>query len=142
MAYEYDEGSKTLSEALPLVTRAEVLLICKEIDDDTPVAETTAFIATAHVILCNVLDGYGIPASLLKNIEKYLAAHFANLTYSSVSRQGLGPMTTTFLLKIDLGFNATRYGQMAMTLDPTGMLENFRRKRVKMVNLGSGESTV
>lgn len=138
MGYEYSESKKVLTEASPLVTRAALLLICKEVDEDTPEAETTEFIASAHVIVCNSIDGYGIPLSVVTQIEKYLAAHFAVLTYSTKSRETIGPMSRAFALKVDLGFNATRYGQMAISLDPTGMLENLRKRRVRMMSVGSG----
>lgn len=138
MSYTYSESAKVMNEATPLVTRADLLLICKEIDAETPEAETTDFIKTAHVLLCNILDGWGIAASLMEQIEKYLSAHFATLTYSSVQREALGPMSRSYMLKVDLGFNATRYGQMAIQLDPTGRLENFRKKNVSMRSIGSG----
>lgn len=138
MDYEYSEASKTLTEDSPLVTRADLLLICKEVDEDTPETETSDFINTAHVFVCNTIDGYGVPASVLKKIEQYLAAHFATLTYSTVQRDSMGPMGRSFALKVDLGFGATRYGQMAVSLDPTGMLENTRKRRVLLRSLGAG----
>lgn len=138
MDYSYNEANRVLSETVPLVTRAEVLLICKEIDEDTPVDETTSFIGTAHAFLYDQLDGYGITLALMKQIELYLSAHFATLTYSTVSRRGMGPMAESFALKVDLGFNATRYGQMAMSIDPTGRLADPRKKQVRMLSLGSG----
>ncbi len=138
MDYEYVEANKVLTEDSPLVTRAELLLICKEIDEDTPEAETTDFISSAHSIVCNFIDGYSIPASIVKKIEQYLSAHFATLTYSAVQREGMGPMATSYALKVDMGFSATRYGQMAISLDPTGMLENTKKRRVLLRSLGSG----
>lgn len=138
MSYEFAEGKKVLDEETPLVTREDLLLICKEIDEDTPEDETTSFIASAHTVLCNTLDGYGIPESLMTLIEKYLSAHFATITYSAVHRQTMGPLSQAFMLKVDLGLNATRYGQMAISLDPTGMLDNLRKRTVKMRSIGSG----
>ena len=141
MSYTYSESKKVLSEDTPLVVRNDVLRICKEVDAETPEDETTSFITSAHVIVCGTLDGYDIRASLLKQIETYLAAHFAALTYPTKSREALGPMSSTYALKVDLGFKATRYGQMAVSLDPTGMLDNARKKQVTMYSIGSGIET-
>lgn len=138
MTYTYSETAKVMTEATPLVTRADLLLICKEIDTDTPEAETTEFIETAHVYLCNTVDGYGVPASVVTKIELYLSAHFATLTYSAIQRQTMGPLGQTFVHKVDLGFDHTRYGQMAMAMDPTGVLSNPRKRSVLMRSIGSG----
>lgn len=136
--YEYSAASKTLDESTPLVTRADLLLICKEIDEDTAEGETTEFINTAHIFVCNYVDGYGVAASLLTQIEKYLAAHFATITYSAIQRQTMGPMSQAFVTKIGMGLSQTRYGQMAMSLDPTGSLENMRKRRISLTSIGSG----
>lgn len=142
MIYRYSEAAKVLDLETPLVLRAQLLTICKEVDADTPEEETTEFIKSAHVVLCNVLDGYGVPGSTLEQIEKYLAAHFAALTYPSVQREGLGPMSRSFAIKAGDGIAATRYGQMAIGLDPTGMLKKFSDgqgvKTVTVLSVGNG----
>ena len=137
MTYQYSEAARTLDETVPLVTQAELLLICKEIDEDTPTAETTQFILTAHVLLYSKLDGYGLSAELLKQIEKYLAAHFAACTYPATSRETLGPLSKGYVTKVDLDLRNTRYGQMAIALDPTLELATNKRA-VVMRSLGSG----
>jgi len=141
MTYEYSEAARTLSETIPLVTREEVLAICKEIDEDTPVTETADFIQTAHVFLYSKLDGYGLPATLLKKIEQYLAAHFAACTYPATARETLGPLSRGYVVKIDLDLRNTRYGQTAIALDPTLELSTNKRP-VSMRSLGSGILTV
>ena len=125
MSWTYDAATKTMDEQTPLATRAMLLLICKEIDDDTPEEETTAFIESAHVLLCSVLDGYGVPASLMTQIEKYLAAHYAAIAYPVTQREGLGPMSRSYATKIDLRLDNTKYGQQAMALDPTNVLSGI-----------------
>jgi hypothetical protein len=137
MGYEYSDSKKVMIEDEPLVIRDDVLGICKEIDEDTPEAETTEFILAAHIYLCNTLDGWGIAPSLMKRIEMYLSAHFAAITYSVTQRSAIGPLSQSFMHKIDLGFDHTRYGQMAKALDPTGTL-GTKRRPVSMVSLGSG----
>jgi len=142
MGYSYDEANKVLDTDNPLVDREQLLLVCKEIDDGTSEDETDAFIAAAHTTVCEHLDGWGISASVLSLIEKYLAAHYAAMTYPSVQREVLGPMSTTFALKTETGFAASRYGQTAMSLDPTGALKKLSdglgRKDAKFSSVGSG----
>lgn len=142
MSYEYSEAAKVLDEDVPLVTAETLLLICKEIDEDTPDAETESFIADAHTLVCSLLDGWGVAATLLTLIEKNLAAHFAALTYPSTQKEGLGPLSASYALKVGMGLEATRYGQTAVALDPTGELKNFSegkgKRRVSMYSLGSG----
>lgn len=125
MAYAYDETTKVLDPETPLVVRADLLMICKEIDEDTELSEIASFIGDAHTVLCSNLDGWGVPLSILTLIEKYLSAHFANLAYPSTHREGLGPMNRSYLLKPGEGFNSTRYGQTAVSLDPTGILKKL-----------------
>ena len=142
MSYTYSESAKVLDEDTPLVDRDDLLLVCKEIDEDTPEAETTAFIADAHTLMCALLDGWGVPSSILTLIEKQLAAHFAALTYPSTVREGLGPLSTSYSLKAGMGLEASRYGQTALALDPTGVLKDFsdgnRKRPVIVRSIGSG----
>ena len=142
MSYTYSEAAKVLDEDVPLVTVEMLLLICKEIDTDTPDAETESFIADAHTLVCSLLDGWGVVTSLLTLIEKNLAAHFAALTYPSTLRETLGPMSSAYALKVGMGLEATRYGQTAVALDPTGKLKDFSdgkgKKSVVMYSIGSG----
>ena len=76
----FSENRRILDIDTVLITREELLTVCKEIDEDTPQAETDSFINSAHVYLYNVLDGWGISAPLMKTIETYVAAHFATLS--------------------------------------------------------------
>jgi hypothetical protein len=142
MTYEYSDLNKVLDLETPLVTRTSLLLGCKEIDEDTPETETISFINSAHVLVCNTLDGYGISTTLITEIERNLAAHFAVLAYPSVQREQIGPMSNSFFGKLGTGLENTRYGQSAIAMDPTGILKEFsdgkRRIRVRMTSLGSG----
>ena len=140
--FTFDKDNLKLDVNTPLITRVQLLEICKEIDEDTPEEETTSFITTAHVFLVAVLDGYGIPDTLMERIALYLSAHFAVLSYPSVSREQLGPMAQSFFGKLGLGLENTKYGQSALSLDPTGVLKDMSggkvRQRVGLWNLGNG----
>lgn len=136
MGYTYSESNKTLVVGEPLATTDDLILICNEVDEDTPVEELEAHISAAHIMLMNRLDGYGLPVDLLELIEKYLAAHFAVLTNPAVQRETLGPLSTTYFGKAELGLDHTRYGQMAKSLDPTGRLDPENKNRVVLKSIG------
>lgn len=123
--YEYDEATKTLALDTPLTNRAEVLLICKEIDADTPVDEIELFITGAHVLVCDTLDGYGVLPARLLLVERYLAAHFAAITYLSASFESVGKVQASYFGKVGLNLDQTRYGQQAKIFDPTGQLKKI-----------------
>lgn len=138
----FSENRRILDIDTVLITREELLTVCKEIDEDTPQAETDSFINSAHVYLYNVLDGWGIRAPLMKTIETYVAAHFAALSYPAIQRETVGPLSTSYVSKVELGLQNTRYGQMAITLDPTGRLKRLSDgdglQDVKIRSIGSG----
>jgi len=120
--YVYVESAEVLEDDVPLVTNPEVLLICKEVDEDTPDEEITLFVNSAHIIVCEHLDGYGISTARLALIERYLAAHFAAITYPPAAFESVGKVQQSYSLKIALNLDQTRYGQQAKVFDPTGQL--------------------
>ena len=141
--YTYDEDALALDMEQPLIDRLGLLLICKEIDDGTPESETDSFIQSAHIMVCNVLDGYGLNEALLTQIERYLAAHFAVLSYPSVQREAVGPLSSTYAIgRTGTGLENTRYGQQAIALDPTGLLKEHsdgkKPVRASVNSIGTG----
>ena len=138
MPYTYSADALSLDIETPLIDRDDLLLVCKEIDEDTPESETTEFVSSAHIVVTTRLDGYGLPEALLTTIETYIAAHFAVLTYPATERETLGPMSRKYVSKVDLGLNNSRYGQMAIAIDPTGKLAQPDTRAVKMYSIGSG----
>lgn len=133
--YTYDESTEVLDEATPLTNIAEILAICKEVDDETPVTEMNMFIQTAHVIVCENLDGYSISTARLTLVERYLAAHFAAVTYTPTSFEAAGKVQESFSTKVALGFDLTRYGQQALRLDPTGNLRRMDEAKIKKATI-------
>jgi hypothetical protein len=96
------------------------------------------YIETAHMLVNEELLGKGLSEARLREIEKYLAAHFAVVSYEKggLIRQKVGEAeeeyqatnrTTTPIL----GLTATRYGQQAVLLDTTGTLGAISQKPVK-----------
>lgn len=124
----------TLDIATPIVMVADVGAILPDVDltDAKTVTQLTSFITDAHVILFDYLgvDGGGLELARLMIIEKYFAAHMytsaidhGGITYD---KQGEAiQQYNTDATKGQTGLAATRYGQLVMSLDSTGLLSAF-----------------
>lgn len=87
----------------------------------------TPFIDAASAMVDDVVDcaaeeGTTLTAAKLELIERWLAAHFyhcSDPTYSSRSTEGA---SGSFMGQGTQGIEGSRYGQMALRLDPSGCL--------------------
>ena len=113
------------------VTHAELILIF-----DTDIADTTPFITTANLIVTDKLDSEGFTAAHLKEIEQYLAAHFASLMDPRIAQEKIGEVAVTYEGKTGLGLDGTKYGQTVKMLDTTGILASMGKRRVLFDVLG------
>ena len=101
------------------VTSAEVLEI---FDTPTSITDLDVFILPATALVDEILGDSGLPAALLKEIERYLAAHFASMRYRQKTQEEIDDAKERLTSKVDMGLNASRYGQQALALDTTGKL--------------------
>jgi hypothetical protein len=87
--------------------------------------DVTPFLETANVVVGSILASSGLAQNVLDQITKYIAAHFVWLTESNSLVQkevgGTREVYRTFSDK-STGFQTSRFGQMALTLDTTGTL--------------------
>ena len=106
--------------------------------------ELSAFINTAYDYVQAVLIGKDIGASLLAQIEKYLAAHFAATADPVPESESVGDeYSVKYQGQSGTGFSATRYGQMALALDVSGTLASLSegKKRPSMLVFETPEKT-
>jgi hypothetical protein len=104
------------------VTDAEVKVIASS---DIPASlDTAPFIAIANLDVTELLGGAGLSVDRLKNVELYLSAHYALIKTKFVTGEAAGPVNQSFQATADLGLSLTHYGQMAMTLDTSGILSS------------------
>lgn len=83
------------------------------------------FIETAASLVDDIAAHASSPgAARLELIERYLAAHFYTLRDPRAVMQKADVVSQTLQSKVDLGLNTSHYGQMAITLDPTGVLRS------------------
>jgi hypothetical protein len=109
-----------------LVTTTEVREIMdnEDIPDSLVNACITAAAAQLDIVFANNLE---ISADLLKEIERWLSAHFVASTpnYRTASKEKIGDAEVTYTGKYGENLSSTPYGQMALQLDITGNLLKY-----------------
>lgn len=101
------------------VTGTEVKAI---FDTTLSASELDPFITAANLMVTSRLGGEGLAAATLKEVERWLAAHFASANDQRVSSEKLGDASNTYQGQTGMNLDATHYGQYAKMLDPTGKL--------------------
>lgn len=86
------------------------------------------------IVDAKLVGGTGTTALLLEKIEILLSAHFLviNLEKGGLKGEKIGDASESFATVSGEGLSATRYGQQAMTLDPTGKLTKLGKKRATL----------
>ena len=97
--------------------------------DTTKIAssEVTAVITTANAIVTAVCTSSVLSTAILKEIERWLAAHFLSVGLESrlVSQSAGGASDSYETNKTGMGLKLTRYGQQACVLDISGALSRL-----------------
>jgi len=99
--------------------------------DQTLVPSLDPFIETANSVTTQACGAAGYDAPTLELIERWLSAHF----YSTLDMKAAfehasgqqGGVSTSYQYKVDIGLNATVYGQQAMRIDTKGKLAQIER---------------
>lgn len=117
------------------VTTDEVLEVIKDlpttVGEDSDQTELTPFITVANMLINNtIVADYPdvFTAADLKEIERWLAAHFSAVGYKITASEAIGPVQETFQFKLGLNLQNTMWGQQAMLLDTTGSLAKANKK--------------
>jgi hypothetical protein len=96
-----------------------------EVDSDISL---TPFIETGSALTDQVAAAPSPPdATRLELIERYLSAHAYTLRAPRAIQERAGSVGETFQSRVDLGLATSHYGQMAMSLDPTGVLASLSK---------------
>lgn len=96
-------------------------------------ADVFTFILVANDIVDTYLIGSGISDKMLGRIESFLACHFYLLSNPEVTREEYDKARFQYVQgKVDEGFRATKWGQMAIALDSTGTLLGANKTRVAL----------
>ncbi len=86
--------------------------------------DITSLIDVANRYVDKYLLPEGLTTAELKDIELYLAAHLVALTVErgGLTSEVMGDSEQSYANVYKSGFRSTRFGQMAITLDSTGIL--------------------
>lgn len=128
-------------------TTPELVAGIIEVDEEIVLAP---FISAASSLVDRVED-YAIANDLLKDgpdtddktredklqeIETFLAAHFYTLRDPRAVTESAGTVAATYQSRVDLRLFTSHYGQMACTLDETGILEEINSGKGKRKAIG------
>jgi hypothetical protein len=109
------------------ITASEV----KEVfETDLTDAQIDAFITAANLIVTDQLSGEHSD-SLLKEIERYMAAHLAASRDQRIVSEKHVDMSVAYQGKYGMNLMSTDYGQTAATLDSSGKLANLGKKKAQ-----------
>ncbi len=94
------------------------------ISTDLPDAVIDTFVTAANLVITDALSGYSLNAAMLKEIERWLSAHFLACTRAQQAQaEGADGANITYQGQTGMGLDATFYGQQVKILDPTGLVE-------------------
>jgi len=108
------------------VTEAEVKKIISTTLTDE---EVTPLLDSANVLITAVLADEGYGDAILKEIEKWLAAHFVAIRDPQISKEKIGDVDAVYQGKTGLGLNHTSYGQQVMLLEHHGKLAEIAQSK-------------
>lgn len=93
----------------------------------------TNFIDTANLFVDTHLASAGHSDEILAKIELYLAAHYVALTeeQGGLTRAKMGDADESFANIYGQGLKATRFGQQALAIDTTGILNSVATTQLK-----------
>lgn len=119
------------------VTEAEVKEI---IDVDEDLTSILAHIMSANILVTKVLGTAGLEEDHLKEIERWLSAHFVAIQDQREKRVDTGEGKVEYWGKVGLGLDFTSYGQQVKVLDTTGKMADLGKKQGSMFTIDFAQS--
>ncbi len=112
-----------------MAIRTSAPQVCAIIDTALKPDAVVPFIKPASLLVDDIAAADATLASdLLLEIETYLAAHFLTLFEPRAEKEEAGDTKFKYEGKTAMGFDSSKYGQMAIILDPTGTLAALNKK--------------
>ena len=105
---------------MPIVTAQEVKDLLGTLDN----MDFTEHVNAAGIVVEEDLVSSGLSDQRKKLVELFLAAHFATLALErgGLKSEEVGESVETYQTHQGDGYNSTRWGQQAMSLDESGIL--------------------
>lgn len=117
---------------MPRITPTDVTDI---IDTDLSDTRLGSFIAGAHQAVQAQLKDAGLDEELLKEIERWLSAHYVTAFERQAIQEKAGPVEQRFSDAFGMGLDSSTYGQTAKSLDPTGRLAVLGKKTIQLISI-------
>lgn len=92
---------------------------------------TEPFIEVANSLVTELCTDSDYTDEKLELIERWLSAHFYAIREGRATLEKAGKVSATIQSKVDLGFDVTHYGQMAMRIDTAGNLAKLNEQTKK-----------
>lgn len=101
----------------------------------------TASVIVDRVVTCAAGKDITLTTEEQELIERWLSAHFYGMSDQPYTGRSTLRASGQFQGKTEMYFEATKYGQMAVSLDPSGCLDNIgKRQKVRAFWLGKRPS--
>lgn len=98
----------------------------------------TPFIEVANALVTELCASSGYDDTRLELIERWLAAHFYSVRDAGRLTERAGPVSKQIESRVDLGFDVTRHGQMAMRIDTAGNLAALNEQSKRGASITPG----
>ncbi len=117
-----------------MAVRVNATEVKELINTDLADAVVGSFIGVASRLVDRLLVGKGLDDLTLSDIELYLSAHFVGMRDQDegmTQETKTGEANSRYAGFYSKGFELTRYGQMAIMLDTTGILSTVAKQQGK-----------
>ena len=107
-----------------------------DLDDSITNAQIQAFIIVANRVVEDQLIGEGINVDTLKEIERWLTAHFLTVRDPRLKSSRIGDSKDEYAMsKLGSNLDGSMYGQQVKMLDSSNTLANIGKKKAYLETL-------
>jgi hypothetical protein len=99
---------------------------------ETSITDVTVFITSANLIVTDYLAGEGYSTEKLKEIERWLSAHFVCAMDMRVQSESVNGASASYQGSTGMGLDSTSYGQRVKMLDSSGVLSSLGRRKAQL----------
>lgn len=117
-----------------MAIRATESLVAAIIEVDEEI-NLSPFIIAANALVEEIAIDSGHDEARLTLIETWLAAHFYAMRDPRVTDERAGPVSASYQNKVDLFLSLSHYGQMAQTLDTSGLLMGLSGQKTRTASV-------
>lgn len=101
----------------------------------TSLTDVTAFITPANLIVTEKLANSGLSDDHLKEIEKWLSAHFVAIRDPRLQSQSIGSISEAYQVGTGVDLDSTSYGQQVKLLDTTGLISSLGKQKARLYTI-------